>query len=495
MNNFKKYTLFFIVFSLFLSCKENKIEQKAMSQIDEPNIIIIIADDMNGYAIKDQYPLIKAPYLDKLRAESVNFVNAACNTPVCNPSRSSFFSGLYPHHTGAYINGSDGWNRSEILQNIRNLPEYFRDNGYETWGAGKLFHNPFDSIREAGFWDNYPVYKGGFGPFPEKEYWYAGSRFRSIKPWDGPDTDFPDVKNANAAIDFLKKKHEKPFLMVYGLWRPHSPYTAPKRFFDLYDEKDFDLPESYKEGDLDDVPFLGQMLVDSLNNYRNKEGDYKPLLKKFLYAYAANYSFADDNIGRVIHALDSSKYARNTLVVFYSDNGFHNGEKLRWGKATLWEQADYVPLMIRTPEKKGATSEATVSLIDVFPTLVDYAGLPQPGHKLDGNSLMSLVENPGKDWPYPSLTSYGVEYSSVRSKHHRYLRYPDGSEEFYDHQNDPYEWNNLASDPQYRTIMDSLKTYIPKDWAPSLGGRLEVPRKLDEVMRPSMKKAPGAQGS
>ena len=211
-----------------------------------------------------------------------------------------------------------------ITKQIRCIPECFKDNGYTTFGVGKVFHNPMDENREKQMWDNFPYYQGGFGPFPEEAYWLGGSQFSSIKPWTGPDTDFPDVKNANSAIEFLNKEHDKPFYLYFGLWRPHTPYTAPKRFFDQYNEADFDFPNSYKPNDLDDVGFLGRMLVDSLKNYRNKPIAFEQLYKKFLYAYCANYSFADWNLGRVIEALDKSKYAKNTIVILYSDNGYRN---------------------------------------------------------------------------------------------------------------------------------------------------------------------------
>lgn len=448
-----------------------------------PNVVMIVVDDMNGYGIKDQYPIVKTPNLDKLKKQSVMFVNAVANSPVCNPSRSSFFSGLYAYHTGAYLNGSDGWNRSGILKQIRSIPECFKDNGYTTWGRGKLFHNPLDSAREYSMWDNRPIYKGGFGPFPEKQYWAGGSKFRSIKPWTGSDTDFPDVKNSDAAIAFLKQDHEKPFYLCYGLWRPHNPYTAPKRFFDMYDQSDIELPKSYKEGDLDDVPYLGRMLVDSLKHYTKGPSDGHVLLKKFLWAYCANTSFADWNIGRVIDALDHSKYADNTIVVLFSDNGFNCGEKERWGKATLWEQSDYVPLLIRTPQRKAAVSKATVGLVDVYPTLVDYCKLESPKQEMDGKSMVSLLTNPDAEWDRPALSMYGVEYSSVRGERYRYIRYPDGSEELYDHQNDPFEFNNIIGQPGTKDIVQKLRKTIPEDWAPSTGGRLEVLRDYDSVMR------------
>ena len=468
----------FIGSIVFQSCTTNPSAQK-------PNVVMIVVDDMNGFSTRKIYPMVKTPHIDKLCQEGINFVNAACNVPVCNPSRSSFFSGLLPHHTGAYLNGSDGWNRSDLLMEIQNIPECFKANGYTTWGRGKILHNPLDSTRENNMWDNRPIYKGGFGPFPEEEYWFGGSSFSSIKGWTEPDTDFPDVKNANAAIEFLAQEHDKPFYLYYGLWRPHTPYTAPKRFFDMYNESEMILPATYKEGDLDDVPFLGQMLVDSLNKYRNRDIPFDTLFRKFIWAYCANNSFADWNVGRVIEALDKSKYAENTIVVLFSDNGYHAGSKLRWEKATLWEQADYVPFIIRTPKTKGSVSNATVSLVDVYPTLVDYCGLTPPNHQLDGHSLVPLLNNPSMEWEHPSFTTYGVEYSSVRTEKYRYIRYPDMTEELYDMEVDPYEFENIVDLPEMQAVKEVLKKEIPANWAPSTGGRLEVPRNMEKVMRPA----------
>ncbi len=450
---------------------------------DRPNVVMICVDDMNAYAAKKQYPLIQTPAIDRLKAQSTFFPNAACNSPVCNPSRSSFFSGLYPHTTGAYLNGSDGWNRSEILKQIKNLPEHFQANGYVTWGAGKMLHNQISDEREYAMWSNAPTYQGGFGPFGDEEHQY-GSRFRSIQGWTGPDTDFPDVKNANGAIDFLQEEHEMPFFLFYGLWRPHSPYTAPGRFFDQYDESDFDFPPGRLEGDLDDVPELGRLLTDGLHKYEGFDIPREALIKRFLWAYAANTSFADWNVGRVLEALDNSPYADNTIVVFFSDNGFHNSEKERWGKATLWDLSACISMMVRVPGQQARTSPATVSLVDLYPTLVDYCGIPAPDHKLDGHSFVPVLEDPTASWAYPAFTSYGVEYASVRDTAYRYIRYPDGSEELYEYASDPWEFTNRSDDPGLEPVKERLRQYIPAEWAPSTGGRLEVPRDMEKVMRP-----------
>lgn len=471
----RKFELLLIVFGFMagiVSCNES-VEKKF-----PPNVVMICVDDMNGYGLLDQYSLIQMPYLDKFKNEAVLFSSAVCNTPVCNPSRASFFSGLLPHNTGAYLNGSDAWNKSGIHTKLRSLPECFKDNGYETWGRGKIFHSPLDSAREFAMWDNRPIYKGGFGPFGDDKHWVGGSRFRSIQPWTGPDIEFPDVKNADAAVDFLEQEHEKPFFLYYGLWRPHSPYTAPKRFFDQYDINNIIEPPGYLKNDLDDVPQLGRDLVDSLKSIKYPKGvENEEQWKQFIWAYCANSSFADWNVGKVIEALDKSKYAENTIVVFFSDNGFHCGEKERWGKATLWEQADNTPILIRTPEKRSWESKATVSLVDIYPTLIDYCGLEPPlTHTLDGKSMVRLLKDPNEKWDHPSFTSYGIEYSTVRTENYRYCRYPDGSEELYDRNVDPFELTNIAGQPGTREIMDVLAKHIPEKWAPSVGGRLEVKR-------------------
>ncbi len=474
-----------LLITLFSALGFVQLYAKPTKSDQPPNVLMICVDDLHPFVAKGKFPYIKTPHIDKLKQSGIYFINGACSTPVCNPSRSSFFSGLHAHTTGAYMNGSDGWNRSKLLQNIRNIPEMFGDNGYVTWGAGKILHNPLAKEREADMWDNFPVYKGGFGPFAKDEKDHYGSRFRSIEAWEDPDTDFPDVKNANGAIEFLQKDHDKPFFLYYGLWRPHSPYTAPKRFFDIYNESDFDYPVGRVEGDMDDVPELGKLLTNQQFDHYVKEGmATDEIMKKFLYAYAANTSFADWNVGRVIEALENSPYADNTIIIFFSDNGFHTTEKNRWGKATLWDLSANISLIIRTPNSTPAVSEATVSLTDLFPTLADYCGLETNGQRMDGDSMVPLLENPDADWNRPSFTSYGIEYSSVRNEEYRYIRYPDETEELYRYADDPMELRNLANDPAFDSVKEELKKHIPKDWAPTTGGRLEVPHDFDKVMRP-----------
>jgi arylsulfatase A-like enzyme len=443
---------------------------------DRPNVIFICVDDMNGYGITDIYAPVKTPNLDRLREKSVNFTASSCPSPVSVPSRAAFFSGLYPHNTGAYINDGDPWRKSAVLREAEAIPECFKRNGFYTWGRGKIFHAQLEEGRLDSMFDNSPVYQGGFGPFPSEENWLGGTRFYAIQPWTEPDTVHPDVKNTDAAVAFLEQEHDKPFFLYLGLWRPHCPYNAPERFFSMYNPEEITLPEGYLEDDLDDVPFTGRQLVDSLRKFVREGWEFEELWMKFILAYCANYSFADWNVGRVMDALENSKFKDNTIVVFCSDNGYQCGEKFRWEKGTLWEASAYSPMMIKVPGLKSGICQAPVSLIDIYPTLVDYCRLEEPKQTLDGRSLMPLLKKPSHSQGNISLTTYGVEYSSVRDERYRYIRYPDGTWELYDLHADRYEHNNLAGTPGCEEIISRLSAFIPADWAQSTGGRYEVPR-------------------
>lgn len=442
-----------------------------LASAQKPNVLFITVDDMNGWGIKKEYPLAKTPYLDKLAAQSVNFTKAVCASPVCTPSRAAFFSGMYPHKTGAYYNGGQHYGEQSTLKNIELLPELFKRNGYETFGRGKIFHEEVGKEREEAMFNNRPIYKGGFGPFGKEETWVGPGNFQSVQAWEGPDSDFPDVLNADATIQFLNQDHKKPFFCYLGLWRPHTPYTAPKRFFELHSEKNIVPSPAYLKGDLLDVPPMGRDLVDSLWRFGGRKNldSAHVVLKRMMYGYLATTSFADWSVGRVMEALDGSAHAQNTIVVFSSDNGYHTGDKERWQKGTLWEKSAYTPLMIRLPNGIVLDCPETVNLLDIYPTLVELCKLDPPKHYLDGISLVPLLKGE-KQKREPSLMTYGINYSSITDGRFRFIRYPDGSEELYDHSTDPHEWNNLKGK---KKIRKKLEKYIPKEWAESLGGVTE----------------------
>lgn len=446
---------------------------KAMASTNKrPNVLMIIADDMNDYGFYGTFPEVKIPYLSTFKKTAVTFEKAYCASPACVPSRAAVFSGLYPHNTGAYHNGSNPWRKVPFTK-IEAMPECFKRNGYTTFGCGKLFHSQPERKRKKAMWDN-EVWGGGFGPFPSRENQLKG-KFWGCEGLEDDDI-FPDVKNAEAAIEFLEQTHDRPFFLVYGLWRPHTPFTAPKRFFDMYDPKQIKVPvPAWRRDDMEDIPPLGRKLADVWGDRYRLCGESNPeSWRKFVHAYCACTSFADWSAGRVIEALDKSCYAENTIVVFWSDNGYHCGEKNHWEKSTLWEQAALTPLAIRLPGKRNAGKKCRrpVNTLDLFPTLADYCNLKLPGHTLDGRSLKPLLQNPKATWSRPAITTYGEGYFSARDERYRYIRYPDGTEELYDHQTDAAENKNLANHPTSKPVKERLAQWIPQKWTTSLGGRL-----------------------
>lgn len=442
---------------------------------ERPNVVLIITDDQNDYLSEASGVEVHTPHLDRLRKESISFSRAYCASPVCGPSRAALFSGLYPHHTGAYLNGSDPWRTSRQLDAAETLPELFRRSGYHTWGMGKLFHAKLPEARVPKQWDNNARANGGFAPFGDEEHQFEG-KFFSVQEWDRPDQEFPDVKSADAAIEFLKNyQGDKPFFVTYGLWRPHNPWTAPRRFFDRYDSSKISFPPpGYDQSDLRDVPEGGRVLSKIYATRWNRFGDSNPeAWRRIMHGYLACTSFADWNIGRVINALNASRFNENTLVIVTSDNGYHVGEKHHYGKSTLWEKSANVPMLIRLPKKKhaGTTSRATVGLIDLYPTLVEQCRLETPSQKLDGRDLSPVLTDPTAEWNHPAITTYGEGRFAVRSGPWRYIRYPDGQEELYDHRADPHELKNLSRDSEHADRKEAFRELIPDTWEPSLGGR------------------------
>lgn len=447
---------------------------------DRPNVVVIITDDQNGYGFYDGYPGTQVPAMDNFRKTAVTFEHAYTAAPVCGPSRAAFFSGLYPHTTGSYKNGSDPWKKT--LADIENLPELVQRSGYTTFGAGKLFHAKLAKGREKALWDN-EVFHGGFGPFPDEEDIIrgpgenpdsGGGKFWGVTEWTGPDEDFPDTVNANSVIEFLQRDHDKPFFLVYGLWRPHNPYTAPKRFFDLYDPEKITSPPGYRDNDLLDVPSEGHRLSRIWGQRWESSGKgHEENWRRILHGYLAVTSFADWNVGRVLEALDDSEYADNTIVIFWSDNGYHLGEKNHFEKATLWEWSARIPAAVRIPGNlnNGKVSHQPIVSVDFFKTLMDYCSLKSPEHEPEGMSLRPLLEDVTATWDRPAITTYGEQMFSARSERYRYIRYPDGEEELYDHDNDPNEFTNLAGQAGYREVVERFRLWIPKQFAPDLGGR------------------------
>jgi len=511
-----------------VSCNSGKEQQ--------PNIIFIICDDLNdaitGYG---GHPQALTPNIDRMVSRGVRFINAQNNDPVSGPSRASLITGLYPHTSGyfGYDFNHIHWRTNPVLKKSLTFFDFFRAHGYKVLGTGKVFHNTqeeWSSFDEYGYkpswgpwpWDGTPdtVYSFGqlaetanaafhqkfakgffmitdqFGPLsdipvvpphPEKGIpGYTGWRLyhKPFRYVDENDRDLmPDELNAEWAVEKIRELHDKPFLLCIGMNRPHAPAFAPDKYFDLFPLEEVQLA-SIKEGDTDDcadilVPPGADASILGFRRYANymKQGG-RELLRKWTQAYLANVAFVDEQVGKIMDALEESDYADNTWVILTSDHGYHMGEKEYLFKNSLWEESCRVPFIVTGPDVPGGkTCDQPVSLVDLYPTFIDMAGLDPDAvapQKLDGYSIVPLLKDPEKGrWngPDAALTCVhsmeklapgepGVperQHYSLRTRKYRYILCNNGEEELYDHEVDPYEWKNLASDPEYAQVKTNLK--------------------------------------
>lgn len=492
---------------------------------DRPNVLFIICDDLNDYVEGfGGHPDAVTPNMVRLANSGVRFTQAHCNIPICGPSRASLFTGIYPHHSGCY--GFTKWDTYEVLKNSRTIMDHFRANGYRTLGTGKLMHhmvrqewNEYGNRADYGpfafaggekvahpdvpapFRNIGPV-DGSFGPFvnlsgrttPDGKplRWQNGGwgnfarRLRVDSQVDRDQT--PDEVNGDWAVDNLMSLTEhpgrQPFFMGVGFIRPHTPLIVPDRFFDMFPLDEVDLPE-IRAGDVEDtyassvrgIPNgeeptsprtedMGSRLFKSLiASYPSRE----EALRRFIQAYLASVASVDEQLGRILDVVDQSPLKGNTIVVLTSDHGWGMGEKDYLYKNSLWQESTQVPLIVRAPgiAKQGAVCQTPVSLIDLYPTLVDLCSLAgdtrknDKGHLLDGHSLKPLLDHPeAGQWsgPTEALTAlykwrmnYRPSYESysLRSRDWRYIRYENGKEELYETTRDPHEWHNLAVKPEH----------------------------------------------
>jgi len=448
-----------------LSCQNSTTKTKK----PKPNVLFLVIDDLNDWiSVLNKNNPIKMPNLEKLASEGALFTHAYCSSPACNPSRVSVMTGLRPDHTGVYGNKSD-WRGA--LPDAVTIQQYFMKAGYYSAGAGKVFHHHWDgAFHDKASFDNFLMLPKTYPdtPMPEKKLnefdWY-GSRNTDWGCYPENEKDAVDYRTSSYGVNFLSVKHDKPFFLSIGIFRPHMPFFAPKSYFDNYPLKEIQMP-LVKDDDWNDLPTGAEKLLSSskwfwqgMEKAIEKDPD---AWKMMVNAYQACATFADAQIGRVLNALGESSYRDNTIIVLWSDNGFHLGEKQHIEKFALWEKTTHVPLIFVFPGqiKAGIIVDKPVDLTTIYPTLIELCGLKFK-EGLDGKSLVPLFKNPDADFP-PALMTYMKGNHAIRMERWRYIQYADGTEELYDHSKDENEWNNLANDAQYQKVLDELKKYVPK---------------------------------
>ncbi len=435
----------------------------AVAGADRPNVLFISVDDMNDWVGALGYPGVETPNIDRLARKGLLFTNAHAPSPKCNPSRTAILSGLGPATTGIYDN-SEWWkpNYPEMVT----LPRYFKEHGYYVAGGGKVFHH-MPGFNPPESWNEYfqlvtDLRSSGFLiPFRQP-------RHRTSFDWgpvDKDDFEMGDGHTVRWAVEFLKRKHSRPFFLAVGLFQPHLPFYAPRHYFARYPLGSVRVPLD-KPGDLDDVPAAGRKMArfrtDDLELIQKHHG-----MPHIVQSYLACISHADSLVGVLMDALEAAGCADHTIIVFWSDHGYHFGEKHHFAKNTLWERSSHVPFIWVVPgvTRRGTRSSRPVSLIDIYPTLIELCGLP-PKHDLEGVSLKPLLQEPARRWDRPAVMTFQRGNHAVRSERWRYIRYADGAEELYDHRRDPNEWNNLAGQAEFEPVKRQLAKWLPKTNAP-----------------------------
>ena len=466
-----------LVFTLLPSQGYSKNQTK-------PNVLFLVSDDMNDWMqCLGGHPDAITPNLERLAERSVLFEQAHCSVPVCNPSRASLMTGLCPTTTGVY-NNRHAFRMSPVGFDAITIPRYFSLNGYYSTGSGKITHGKFP---DPASWDSYYpnlFYQNYKGAEPS----YMNFNKIQCKGFDWAPLDVKDAETADGItttkiINLLSEQYDKPFFIACGWKLPHLPWYAPRKYFEMYDPKTIRMPLILKD-DEKDLPAAAMKYVGK-SNYQAITRAGKE--REGVHAYLACTTFIDAQLGLVLDALDASPYAKNTIIVFWGDHGWHLGEKKRWHKNSLWEEATRAPLMISAPGIKPGKVDTPISFLDIYPTLVELAGLP-PNKDLDGMSMVSLMKDKNAKWERPALSVRDRGNYSLRSKRWRYTRYKDGGEELYDHSKDPMEWKNLASDPEYKPIIEQMKKWLPKNEAQNIR-KLQWPKEKKAYWDATLKAA------
>ncbi len=446
---------------------------------DRPNVLFIAIDDQNDWVgAFGGHPLAKTPNLDALAGRGSAMLNAHCQAPLCNPSRTSLLLGLRPTTTGVY--GLAPWFRSlEPLKDRVTLPQHFKAHGYRTLTTGKIFHGgaggPKQRLNEFDIWGP----DGGIGVKPNNKLIPATPMGNHpLMDWGvfpHRDEDKGDYKIASWAVEQIKSApKDQPFFLATGFFLPHVPCYATQSWFDLYPDDDSVLP-TIRDDDRDDTPRFSWYIHWELPEPRLKWVKENQQWRNLVRSYLACTSFVDAQVGRILTALEDAGLAENTIVVVWGDHGWHLGEKAITGKNTLWDRGTRVPLIFAGPGiTPGGRCNAPAELLDIYPTLIELCGLT-PRSDLEGISLVPQLRDASTPRERPAITSHNQGNHGIRSQRWRYIRYADDSEELYDMLHDPQEWTNLANKPEHATVISEHRAWLPKiDRPPAPGSAHRV---------------------
>lgn len=427
------------------------------------NVLFIISDDLNNTIGALGHPRIQTPNLDRLAEDSFVFTRAYAQATVCNPSRASFLSGLSPNQMG--IHGNRDKIRGNRPQTVA-MPQFFRQHGYYTAASGKVFHadkydKPSWSHTESWDFQEDPVTTGETRNVTDgKLHWMVWKAVESGK--------LKDENIKNMAIRQLAADRTEPFFLAVGFNRPHDPFFAPKKYFDLYPLETIPdpgvVPEQYPDESYGEARWL--------KHIRNVDAKGR---REMLRAYYACVSFVDAKIGELLQELKNQGLEDDTVIVFLGDHGYHNWEKNWWGKTTVFENSARAPLMIKIPGHKGARVDRVVEFLDLFPTLAALCGLDTP-EEVQGRSLLPLIEHPDlaeEKWIGLAFSQFRNDLWSVRTDRYRYCEWGETAPfecALYDMHNDPEEKTNLIEDCEYAGLTQILHKKIDEQRATDVAG-------------------------
>lgn len=428
---------------------------------DHPDILFIAIDDLNDWTSGlGGHPQADTPNIDRLMARGVTFTNAHCAAPACNPSRAALMSGLRPFETGIYTNSD---NAAPVLKNTLTINRHFLANGYRVLGGGKIYHGGGSEGRN----DTWTEWKGNF-PTTGKKISNVNGLKKSHFDWGPLDVeteDMGDTKLTDWAISELQKSSDAPLFLAVGYVKPHLPWYVPREYFEKFPLDKVSLP-AFEDGDLSDIPPAGVKMA-------KPESDHAAVVKgdqwhKAVQGYLATVSYLDDQVGRLLTALEESPRNEDTIVVLWSDHGWHLGEKEHWRKFALWEETTRTVFAISVPgmTKADTRCSAPVDFMSVYPTVCVLSGLPIPEH-VKGPSLLPLLKDVNAPWNHLALCTHGRGNHGIRGPRYRYIRYANGDEELYDHKTDPMEYVNLADRPDLSAVKAQLARAIPEKEVPA----------------------------